>query len=474
MRWNLRPLRLSQQLFLAFMIVLVVVGSLVGWNLHATNRLTAEQRVIIETALPAVRVEVMIRDAVLALRRLEARYAVLRDPVYLKLIRERVQAMESDFLRLEQFLSSGEEKATVRTARSHLTEYHKRVEAGRMASGTARLLDQLDGALEQLYSQSEVELRRREATAQALNEKTRLIAFAGLIASVLIGVSVSAFAALRIARPLRRLQAATQDVAKRAFDGAIPVRGRNEVAELTIAFNQMAAKLRELDQMKEEFFSAISHEFRTPLTAIGMSAELLHGGLPGPLTEKQARLVELMKGGSSRLLGLVNQILDLGKLKEGKLPIQLDQIDLARVIDGALEEIRPLAQQGELQLEVAISDKIPKIQADGQRIHQVLVNLLGNSVKFTPRGGTITVSAELGSDEVIVNVKDTGSGIPAHLLTKIFDRYYQVDKGQGGTGIGLAFVKALVDAHRGRIWADSTEGKGSCFSFTLPIDAQAE
>jgi signal transduction histidine kinase len=262
-------------------------------------------------------------------------------------------------------------------------------------------------------------------------------------------------------------------VAEREFYQPIPVRGRDEVADLTQAFNQMAAKLRELDDLKEQFFSSISHELRTPLTAINMAANMLHEGLPGPLTPKQARLVEITQVSSNRLLRLVNQILDLGSLKAGKLRLDLRQTDLRRVVETAVEEVRPLAEDGKLQLEVSIPENIPKIMADEERLTQVLLNLLGNSVKFTRSGGTITVGVQIEAGQAVVKVTDTGVGIAPDLVPKIFDRYEQVHKGRGGTGIGLALVKGFVEAHGGKVWVESEEGRGSCFAFSIPVEGRS-
>lgn len=468
-------LRLSHKLSLAFAAVIAVVVGLVSWNLVATERLAREQRAIVEQALPAVRLEVTLLEAVSALRRLEVRYAVLVDRAYLRLFEERVRAMESDLLRLEPLLSTDAEREMLGRVRARLADYRAHVERRPTASPAGSpVAAELDAGLGQLYARSEAELRRREGETQALNEKSRLIAMVGLAASLLVGLAASLFALLRIARPLRQLRVATRDVARREFSEPIPVRGRDEVAELTTAFNQMAARLRELDTLKEELFSAISHDLRTPLAAIGWSVDLLMAGSLGTLTPKQARQVERIQASSNGLLELVNQILELGKLEAGKIELDLRPTDLRRVVEASVEEIRPLAEAAKLELEVTMPGAVPEISADGGRLHRVLVNLLGNAVKFTPAGGRVALSAELaGSEEVVVKVRDTGIGIPADLVPKVFDRYQQAHGGRGGTGIGLTVVKGLVEAHGGRIWLESEEGRGSCFTFTLPLSRRA-
>ncbi|PYM61896.1 MAG: hypothetical protein DMD79_11765 [Candidatus Rokuibacteriota bacterium] len=466
-------LRLGQKLVLAFGVVLLVVVALVGWTLVATDRLSGEMRTIGRQSVPAVRLEVTLLDTVFALRRLEARYLLFRDSAYLGLFQERALAMERDLQRLGVFLRTAAEHAALAEARRYLADYRAVVDRRATVAPDAHPAQLLEGALERLYAASEVEFERQLESAERLNERTRLIAFGGLGVTLLVGLGITLFVTLRIARPLRTLEAATRDVAERAFSQPIPVRGGDEVAQLTRAFNQMAAKLRDLDAVKDEFFSAVSHDLRTPLSAITWSAELLQRGKSGTLTTRQARLVEGIQLSSTRLLGLVNQILELGRLQAGKLRLELSSTDLRGLVEAAAEEIRPLAEQGDLTVEVGIPDGVPPLVADGARLQQVLVNLLGNAIRFTPPGGRISVAVEPSGSDVVIRVADTGVGIPPDRLSQIFERYAQGHAGRGGSGIGLAVVRGIVEAHGGRVWAESEEGRGSCFTVRLPRRAQA-
>jgi signal transduction histidine kinase len=304
--------------------------------------------------------------------------------------------------------------------------------------------------------------------AGALEERSRLVSLLAIVTSLAVALGASLFASRRIARPLRDLRVAARAVERRKHAEPIPVRGRDEIAELTVAFNRMALRLQELDSLKQHLFSAITHDMRTPLTVIAWSAQRLEKGAAGG---RQASLLENIRMNTDQLLGLVNQLLDLGKLKTGKLQLNLDPTDVASLIQGAIDEIRPWAEDRRLHFEIAVSDSIPKLLLDARRIHQVLVNLLANAVKFSQAGGVIALDAQVTGQHLVVKVSDTGIGIPAHLQATIFELYEQAHTEHGGTGLGLAIVKGFVLAHGGRVWVESEEGKGSCFAFTLPLEA---
>jgi signal transduction histidine kinase len=467
------PLRLSHKLFAGLALVGVVVSGLAAWILLATGRMTDDNRAIVQEALPAVRLELALLEGVAALRRLEARHAVLRDPSYLELFRQRVRAMTEDLSRLEASLTP-DARGEVVEARARLVAYAAAVlgssaaAAGNPASRGEPPSQRLEASLEALYAASLAELRQREAATRRVHEQSRWVALAGIGLSLLLGLAIAVATTLTVARPLRRLEAAAQQVALRRASTPIPVRGQDEVATLTRAFNHMTARLAEIDALKDELFATVSHDLRTPLAAVRWSADLLAGGVPGPLTAKQLRLAENIRTSSTRLLDLVEQLLDLGRLDAGQMPLDLRPTDLRGVIAQCVDEVRPLADQGRIELAVTLPAEIPTLLVDPQRMHQVLVNLLGNAIKFTPAAGRVGVEVAVEPGAITVRVRDTGIGIPAELLPVVFDRYRQAHAGRGGTGIGLTVVKGLVEAHGGRVWAESEQGRGSCFGFTLP------
>jgi signal transduction histidine kinase len=235
----------------------------------------------------------------------------------------------------------------------------------------------------------------------------------------------------------------------------------------------MAARLRQLDEMKEEFFATLSHELRSPLTSVREASHLLVDEVAGPLAPKQVRLVEIIQRSSDRLLRLVNQILDISRLRAGLLPLQHHPVDLERLVMRAAEELRPQAEEAKVTLDRERVGARFTVNGDEDRLVQVVVNLLANAIRFTPAGGRVVARVVDAGDECEVQVEDTGLGIPAAELPHIFETYRQAHLGKGGTGLGLSIVRGLVQAHGGRVMVESHEGKGSRFSVLLPREMKA-
>jgi len=248
----------------------------------------------------------------------------------------------------------------------------------------------------------------------------------------------------------------------------VGVEGRDEIGHLAQAFNRMVERLREADRMKEEFFSHISHELRTPLTSVREAATLLRDEVPGVLAPKQARLVEIIAASTDRVLRLVNEILELSRLRAGLLAIDRRNVDVGNLVHRALEQVRPQAEARGLRMESNGAIDGARVLGDEERLLQVLVNLLGNAIKFTPPGGAVRLGVTAGTDRVEVAVEDTGVGIPPEALPRVFERYWQARGTRAGTGLGLAIVKSIVEMHGGRVQAHSSEGKGSRFVVQLP------
>ncbi len=234
-------------------------------------------------------------------------------------------------------------------------------------------------------------------------------------------------------------------------------------------------RLKELDKMKSAFVSNVSHELRTPLTAIKASADNMLDRLIGDLNGKQVGYLTRIKSNSDRLARLINDLLDLSTIEAGKIDLRPTNLPLVTLVKEAAESLRPVAAEKLINLTVMSADPGVIAWADRDKVIQVLMNLIGNALKFTPARGKVTIAVAKNSAAWMqISVTDTGPGIPAEEVNKVFGRFYQIGQAgtqkTQGTGLGLAISKALVEMHGGKIWVESEAGKGSTFSFTLPAE----
>jgi signal transduction histidine kinase len=292
-----------------------------------------------------------------------------------------------------------------------------------------------------------------------------LVAFGAAIGLALLG---SGLIAHRLTQSLGTLSAATAAVASGSFEERIAVDSKDEVGQLARSFNTMARELQRMEETKEEFFASVSHELRSPLTSIREGAHLLREKVSGPLNDRQRRLVEIIAAGSDRLLGLVNQILEVSRLRAGVLPIQRARLDLDTVITRAVDELKPTADHTGVALERERQGEDFWLIGDEDRLLQIVVNLVSNAIRFTRQGGHVIVRLVSTGPELEIQVEDTGIGIPSGELPYVFEPYRQAHADRGGTGLGLAIVRGVAQAHGGRVTVESQEGKGSRFTVLLP------
>lgn len=250
-----------------------------------------------------------------------------------------------------------------------------------------------------------------------------------------------------------------------------PLSGNDEIAHLDHAFHDMAKQLKEVEEMKQQFVAMISHDLRTPLTSVCGFLEMLEHGAYGSLSDQGQQRTQLAERNISRLISLINDLLDMEKLESGRLELAPETIPLEPVAVRSVDAVRVFAEQHKVNIVIEPMDCT--VYADGNRLVQVLVNLISNAVKFSPADSTITVSARPKGDLIDVRIADQGRGVPPQFREAIFERFRQVkttDATQkGGTGLGLAICKAIVEQHGGAIGVESEEGKGSTFWFTVPV-----
>ncbi len=234
-------------------------------------------------------------------------------------------------------------------------------------------------------------------------------------------------------------------------------------------------KQRELDRLKSQFVSTVTHELRTPLVATQKALEVITMKAAGPVNDDQARFLDIARRNLERLNHLINDILDFSKLEAGKMKMEYAEASIEQIVNDVASALESWANSKEIRLERRFVPGVPKIVMDTGRIVQVLNNLVGNALKFTPRGGRVTIEAKPRSSgqEIEVSVEDTGMGIAREDLERVFERFLQVGERRqtdvSGTGLGLSIAKEIVEYHGGKIWAESEKGQGAKFIFTLPV-----
>ena len=289
-------------------------------------------------------------------------------------------------------------------------------------------------------------------------------------AAIVVAVLFSLYLSSRVIAPLRDMSQAAERIAQGRYEERVRAAGDDELAQLAMRFNQMAEKLNEVEAMRRRLIGDVSHELRTPLTAIKGSLEgLMDGVLPAtPETFLQIHTE------ADRLNRLVEDLQELSRVEARAYSLDLRPVDVSALMQTVTKRLALQTEAKHIALDIQLAPDLPPALADEYRAIQVLTNLTGNALQYTPEGGKVLLSAQRLQDEIQISVRDTGSGISPEHLPHIFDRFYRGDKSRsrragGGSGIGLTIARALVEAHGGRIWAESAgEDRGSLFTFTLP------
>jgi signal transduction histidine kinase len=291
-----------------------------------------------------------------------------------------------------------------------------------------------------------------------------------VLAASFVALIVSFIFSRSILAPVQTMMNASQRIAEGHYDERVQSHGTDELSQLAGSFNQMAEQLEQVENMRRRLIGDVAHELRTPLTAIKGSAEgLMDGVLPA-----SAETYQQIHAESERLNRLVDDLQELSRVESRSTQLDVHPVDSTALIKTVTKRLQYQFDEKRVTLTSSLPLEPIHFLADEDRIIQVLTNLIGNALQYTPEQGTVTVSIERDKNEARISVRDTGFGIPAEHLTHIFDRFYRVDKSRsrarGGSGIGLTIAKHLVEAHGGKIWAESAgENKGSVFVFTLPL-----
>jgi signal transduction histidine kinase len=294
----------------------------------------------------------------------------------------------------------------------------------------------------------------------------------GLSISGVIGLAGSLFLAHSMNRPLRELRKGIHSISEGSSTEPIRVMSKDEFGELAGAFNEMAVRLREEERMRSDFISMLSHEIRTPLTSIRESVNLISEEVMGPTNERQKHFLQIAGSEIERICNLLNHLMQVSRLEAGAVRIAPRPIDPGPFVSGSVLRLTPAAEAKNIRLIAEIPREIPLVLGDSDNLQQVLMNLVGNAIKFSASGDAVVVRVDsVNAGEVTFSVSDNGPGIPEEEQSMVFHKYYRasgIRNEVDGVGLGLSISKLIVEAHGGEIQVKSATGQGSTFSFTLP------
>ncbi len=473
---------------LGSLAIIVVVAGVNIYALMQLRQLTALSTRLVSYHYPAIETAQRLLASLYAQLKSEKKYHAVQDMVFLKdfddeaeefrqtLMSLRAQETVADAQKLlqdieqlhekYQILFRGESGEAMGVPPKPVAGYLTRRDA--LIAQMTTTLDSYIGLHEARVSTVVTDSRARSAQAEAIMQQLVIVA-------ILVGLGLAGVASYSILHPLRRVQEYIRQIGQGKFGASVEVKAPSDLRELVETVNWMGKKLQELDDMKAEFLAHVSHELRTPLTSIWAGTQLLLDEIPGPVSREQRETLQIMTDSSQRLIHLISTLLDLSKMEAGMMEYRIAPTDLKRVAEGSVKKVRLLAEAKHIQILTQSPRGSVWVPVDGARIEQVLDNLLSNALKFSPEGAAVNLRMESDPEAGVVRVSvvDTGAGIPPEDLPHIFERFYQGRMQAGntvaGSGLGLALAKKVVEAHAGRIWAESELGKGTTVHVILPL-----
>ena len=476
MRWTiLRRLLLGHA---TIILLVVAMGIYVTTKLNQLNRITRETAT---SDVESVRQIERMLDTLFDQAGFGRKYLISGDPDYLTQYEDKAEQFEQRMEALEAGLDSSEKQELLgRAARAYAayTRFFGEEPAPPAEGGDhqARQTERINDVGRSLNELARVFRRDRDdkiASSYRISYRVFRASTVIIGLTILLALLISVLNTRGINRPISLLKRKTRDLSKGRFHRIEGIRSPPEIRALAEDFNSMAERLEELDRLKSDFISQVSHDLRTPLTAIREATGMLLSDREWPVEGRQKELLVITQEECERMIDAVNKILDISCMESGMMEYRFALASPGPVIRKTVLKLAPIAGRKRIDLEILPIPDLPDVQMDEERIGQVLENLLGNALKYTPEEGRVTVRAETrhGNGEAIrVSVEDTGPGIPKEDLDAVFHRFKRIahDRGALGTGLGLWIAKRIIADHGGTIWAESEPGEGSRFSFTLP------
>jgi signal transduction histidine kinase len=494
-------MRITTRIVLGYGFLILMLIALVVYQIITINRLQSINRTLSQINFQNARTCLqLLKDRDLVEEYARKAFA-LQDPDYINQLKEYQKDFESTLEILRTGAVSDEERSEVK----RLTQIWQAVAEDfkplqdRFYRGGSSLPASLQSNLEGLRTQTNSVYQSNLRSMSLKGERSRktgetaaLVLLCSAFAALAVGMLISYLIFRSISKPLANLTEGTRAIADGKFFYRLDTTRNDEFAQLARDFNIMTQRLNELDQLKKDFVSHVSHELKAPLASMRETIQLMLEEIPGPLTEKQRKLLDLNLQSGRRLTSMIGNLLDASKMEAGVIEYELKRQDLIPLVQTAIAELDVQTKGKQIQIETMVPAEPLLVECDGDRIVQVVMNVVGNAVKFSPKGGIVQVNIQAmpeiperlperwsrlipdqyGSGAYgFVTVADSGPGVADSEKEKIFEKFHQVKQekkiaGQG-VGLGLAICRTIIQAHRGAIWVEDNPGGGSIFCLLL-------
>lgn len=507
-------MKITTRIALGLAVLTGLMVAALAYQVRTVNHLQAITDDLSRTNVEAARISIVLGQQLEGVREFASKSLVLADSGYVTQWETWEEAISSDLTRLAALDLGGGEQAAVRGVQdgwglylAEIAPLRADVESWPTGPDLMDTLDRIDELVDGLRFGVEGVINENQAwvtgqaeTATLVGQRATRISWLAALAAVGLGLLICAILYVSISGPLKRLTRGTREIAEGRFAHRLPTGGSSELSALAEDFNRMAARLDEVEEMKRDFVSHVSHELKGPLAAIQETILILLERIPGPLTDKQAQLLALSRQSATRLSGMISNLLEISRIEGGGMSMDVGWVDPVEVVKDVTSELDPLFRAKSLRVEITVNDPpqangkgdLPfPIAGDPERLQEVVGNLLGNAMKFSPEGGLIRVrisgltdwprplpgrvlSGLRGEDPpfLLLEVEDEGPGIPEAHREGIFQKFYQIQRGvrrEGqGVGLGLAISRNVVQSHGGAIWVQEGEAGGAHFSVLIP------
>jgi signal transduction histidine kinase len=499
-------MRIATRVIAGYAAIIALVAFASAYQVLSAHRLHDINRQLAGARIPALLSSLQLMRSIDLVEEYSRKYHALGDSDYRRELEAETDEFESALHSLESSLGRGQAPAELKLLRAswnefrgHIRELGRSSGSGQLAEYPAVLQKSRDGLswhLVEVYRvlqrSIEAEVRRSQATGRSVEIITWAVASGAFVLSLVI----SWLLVRSISRPLRELTRGTHAISRGEFGRRISATGGDELAQLARDFDRMALRLGELDRLKKDFVSHVSHELKAPLASISETLRLLLDKIPGPLSPRQQRLLELSLQSSQRLRVMIGNLLDLSRMEAGVMEYELEGRDLVPLVCTAVEEHGQPAGERGTRIETRLSASRLIVLCDADRTRQVLSNLLGNALKFSPAGSLVEVEARpvetppkgrlpatdapaqgVGHGWILLTVSDRGPGVLDPDKERIFGKFQQVKASREsaqGVGLGLAISRTIAEAQGGALWVEDNAGGGSVFTLLLRLSAEGE